>query len=351
MSNELATLNESRDLFASREESVVSPDRSAREVPEHRPGTNGDVRVDVLQQCNGRQPEDQPPRIGAYLVLALSGSDAQAQIFRVLHRELRKEFVLKLYRDGATHSPAVRERVRQEGRVVAECRHPNLLEIVDVDLNEGHLFVVTERVQGLSLTDYVRQRRPGAREAAGLVVELARAVDYLHARGIIHQGLTHSNVLIDETGRPKLMDFGLSRLRAACFVDSVGPDGSATPKPNHRNVTGQAEPVGPATDVFGLGIVLKHVLIWDAAESNPIGATLFQRDNEKADLRFRTVPPRIPLTLQRICKKAMAPDQNRRYQSAAALGRALRSYRARRWLVWTASVILAAMAAQFIARH
>jgi eukaryotic-like serine/threonine-protein kinase len=134
-------------------------------------------------------------------------------------------------------------------------------------------------------------------------------------------------------------------------VDPAGPNGSATTKPSHRHVTGPLEPVGPATDVFGLGIVLKHVLIWEAVESKPMGATLIQRENEKEDHPFRAVSPRIPRRLQRICEKAMAPDQNRRYQSAAELARALRRYRARRWLIWTASVILAAMAAQFIAGH
>ena len=239
-----------------------------------------------------------PPRIGAYLVLALAGSDDQARVFRVLHPELGREFVLKLFNACATDNAGGSRTVRREGRLVAECRHPNLLEIVDVDLHEGHPFVVTERVQGLPLTDYARQRRPGAREAAGLVVELARAVDYIHAQGIIHQDLTHSNVLIDETGRPKLMDFGLARLRAALSVDPNGPTKCATSEPSHRQLTGHPETVGPATDVLGLGTILKHVLIWHADETSSAGAASrsnAENENESASVSFRLAPRSAPI--------------------------------------------------------
>lgn len=77
---------------------------------------------------------------------------------------------------------------------------------------------------------------------------------------------------------------------------------------------------------------------------------LLERVDEKGELAFRSALPRIPRSLQRICEKAMASDPNRRYQSAAALERALRRYRYRRWFVWTASVIMVVLAALFFAR-
>ncbi len=350
MTDELATLNESRDVVASREESDPPPGRSPRGSPERPPRTKADWPATVLEPCDERHQVAPGLRIGAYLVLALSSSDDQVQVFRVHHPELRREFVLKLYRGVATDNPAARERLRREGRLVVACRHPNLLEIVDVDFHDGHLFVVTERVRGLSLTDYARERRPGAREAAGLVIELARGVDYIHARGIIHQDLTQSNILIDETGRPRLMDFGLARLRAAVSVDPNGPTGSSTSELNRSHVTDHDEPVGPATDVFGLGTVLKHVLTAEPAESRPLGTPLLAQENETEKPPFRSVYPGVPRSLRRICEKAMHPDQNRRYRSAAELGRALRRYRSRRWFVWTASVIMAVLAALFFVR-
>ena len=186
------------------------------------------------------------------------------------------------------------------------------------------------------------------REAAGLVLELARAVDYIHSRGIIHQNLTWSSVLIDETGRPRLMDFGLSRLKAAWSVDRDGPNGSSTTEPLRPRVSGQDLPIGPATDVLGLGIVLKHVLMVQPGESGPFGIPLRKRGDEKKELRSHLVNPRVPPSLECICQKAMAPELNRRYQTAAELERALQGFRCRRWFAWTAVVIVAALAAAML---
>ena len=349
MIDELATLNKSRELFASQEEGDISPGSSPRDSPMHTPGSGMDAPAAVWKPRDERPQGGPARRIGNYLVLAQLGSDDQAQVFRVRRIDLRREFILKLYSDGATDNPTVRERLRREGQLVVACRHPNLLGILDVDLHEGQLFVVTERVQGLSLTEYARQRRPGAREAAGLVVELARAVDYIHSQGIIHQNVSQANVLVDETGRPKLMDFGLARLRAAWSVGPDGPIGSSTLELSRRHVTSDDNPVGPATDVFGLGTILKHVLICTSDKSRLLGSPSFELANEMPEVLPRTIQPRVPRALRRICEKATAPNPNRRYQSAAALGWALRRYRSRRWFVCAASVVVAVVAAVFFA--
>jgi eukaryotic-like serine/threonine-protein kinase len=347
MIDQLFGLDESHDLFALREESETSVGCSPDAPPEHTRGTDAEGQAAVAQTCDERHPDATPPRIGRYVVLGRSSTDDHAQVFRVLHPELRKQFDLKLYPDRITDNPVARERLRHEGRLVAGCRHPNLLGIVDFDVHEHHPFVVTERVQGLSLTDYSLQRRPGPREAAGLLLELARAVDYIHSRGIVHQDLTWSNVLIDETGRPRLIDFGLARLKAAWSVEPDSPNGSSSTDLSRVHVTGQDEPVGPATDVFGLGIVLKHLLISQPVVSGPFGIPLLTRGNGQVELAARLVHPRVPRSLQRICQKATTPEQNRRYQTAAELERALQGYRRRRWHAATALVILAALAATY----
>ena len=97
MTDEFATLNESRDLFASREESNISPGISPLLASEHQPGTNATAPAGVWEPSEDRHPGALPPRIGKYRRDGASVSEDQAQIFRVLHTELGKEFVLKLY--------------------------------------------------------------------------------------------------------------------------------------------------------------------------------------------------------------------------------------------------------------
>ena len=173
-----------------------------------------------------RRPEgaEPPTRIGKYLTVERLGEGGQAQVFRVLHPELAKDFVLKLSRrpiKAKIESQAGSDRLRREGRVLAGCDHPNLVRVVDLDVHEGRLFVVMEHVPGLTLDRFVHQYRPGPRQAARLVAELARAVAYLHHRGIVHQDIKPQNVLVDDRGRPRLIDFGLARLQHPWSEDTT----------------------------------------------------------------------------------------------------------------------------------
>ena len=177
-----------------------------------------------------RHPVEPSRQIGRYLVLELLGEGGQGQVYRVIHPELRKEFVLKLARRGIAADPASRERLLREARLLAECAHPNLVKVVDLDFHDGRPFVVMEHVHGLNLEQYAEQRRPGPRAIARLVAELARGGDYIHARGIIHQDIKPKNVLIDEENRPRLIDFGLARLQHAWSEDATGSTGGARPR-------------------------------------------------------------------------------------------------------------------------
>ena len=172
--------------------------------------------IQNVEPADGTMP---PRRIGKYLVIEMLDEGGQAQVFRVLHPELGKDFVLKLARRptevgiASQADTPVRDRLRREGRTLAQCDHPNLVRVVNLDVHEGRPFIVMEYVSGVTLERFVNQNRPGPRQAARLVAELSRAVAYLHARGIIHQDIKPRNVLIDAQGRPRLIDFGLVRLR------------------------------------------------------------------------------------------------------------------------------------------
>ncbi len=97
--------------------------------------------------------------------------------------------------------PGALERLRRHARALERCVHPNLVRVMDLDCHGGRPFVVMEDVYGLSLKQYALERRPGPREAAGLVVELARAVSYLQDRDIDPPDVDPASVVIDETGR------------------------------------------------------------------------------------------------------------------------------------------------------
>src|SRR4029077_5316076 len=145
--------------------------------------------------------------------------------------------------------PAGRDRLLLEGRLLAQCDHPNLVRVVDLDVHEGRPFVVMEHVPGLPLEKFALEHRPGPRQAARLVAELARAVAYLHARRIVHQDIKPQNALVDDQGRPRLIDFGLARRMSAWSDDPADWVGGTAGYMSPEQARGCAEQIGTRTDV------------------------------------------------------------------------------------------------------
>jgi eukaryotic-like serine/threonine-protein kinase len=219
-----------------------------------------------------------PRRIGKYVVIELLNAGGQGQVFRVLHPELGKEYVLKPARRptqtgiDAEAGQADRSSLHREGRLLAQCDHPNLVRVVDLDAHEGRLFVVMEHVPGLSLEQFAAQHRPGPRQAVRLVAELARAVSYLHSRGIIHQDIKPRNVLIDVRGRPRLIDFGLARQKYAWSSGTADAIGGTADYMSSEQALRCDDRIGPCTDVFGLGGLPYHLLTRRPLYQGPRGS-------------------------------------------------------------------------------
>ncbi len=287
-------------------------------------------------------------RIGKYVVVELLDSGGQAQVFRVIHPGLAKELVLKLARrplaGGSSPfeaGPSRRAGLVREGQLLARCEHPSLVQVVDLDVHEGRPFVVMTHVPGLTLQQFVNQHPVAPRQAARLVAELAGAVAYLHARRIIHQDIKPRNVLVDDQGRPRLIDFGLARLRHAW---SDVPDdwvGGTADYMSPEQALGRPDQIGTWTDVFGLGSLLYHLLTGGPLYRGASRVSVLRQAREAGYLPVRQVNPRVPRALERICHTAMAADPAQRYRTATELGRALRWFRARRWIAAAGLIVLA----------
>jgi serine/threonine protein kinase len=296
-----------------------------------------------------------PGQIGKYVVLDLLDAGGQGQVFRVLHRKLGKEYVLKLARrpiavePPTADDPGTHSSLHREGKLLAALDHPNLVKVVDLDIHEGRLFVVMEHVHGLTLDQFADQQRPSPRRAADLVAELARAATYLHDRGVVHQDIKPRNVLIDESGRPRLIDFGLARQRHAWSCDGENPVGGTAEYMSPEQALGRSDRLGPWTDIFGLGGLLYHLLT-----RRPLyqGATWISSRWQamKADyVPVRQVNPAAPRALERICRKALSADPSSRFRTARDLELSLRRYLAGRRFAWAGLGVLAILAALLLA--
>jgi hypothetical protein len=258
-----------------------------------------------------------PARIGRYPVLSLLDAGGQGRVFRVVHPALGRDLVLKLAAKRVVEDTPGRELLMAEGQLLAELNHPNLVRVLDLDVDEeGRPFLVMEHVAGCTLDRHAEQGRPAPRRAAAVVAEIARAVAYVHRRGVVHQDIKPRNVLIDEAGRPRLIDFGLARLRHAWTDEPSGPSGGTLMFMAPEQARGEVGRIGPAADIFALGGLLYFLLTGRPPIRGGSRAEALDRarrgDVDIAALRSSGSPRR----LQRICLKALAPDPAARFSTA-----------------------------------
>ena len=183
-----------------------------------------------------------PTEIGKYRIIECLGGGGQADIYRAVHPTLGKDVVLKLGLATSSADLPHDPRLIAEGRILAEIEHPNLARVYDLAFHDGRPFLVMEYLRGLNLAQYVQQNHLPPKAAAVLVAKIARAVGVVHRRGVLHLDIKPQNIVVDERGKPKLLDFGLARWETP-WSDSVpSARRSAAPSRTCRRSSARATP-------------------------------------------------------------------------------------------------------------
>jgi predicted Ser/Thr protein kinase len=269
-----------------------------------------------------------PAAIGKYLVVGRFPHSGQAEVFRVVHPQFQQERVLKLAK--APVGPDGRSEIVEEGKIMAELEHPHLIRVYDLDFLNDRPYLVMEYIRGRNLEHYAAEKPLCSREAAALVAKVAGAAGFAHRRGIVHRDIKPRNILVDERGEPRLIDFGMARLRTAWSDDRKEPDGGTfafmAPEQARIDSPEDRQKAGPRSDVFALGATLYFLLTGQAPFSGQTWREAWDRarrcDFDAGALNDRT----IPAPLRRICLKAMAADPAARFASAEAFQKALDRY-------------------------
>ena len=169
--------------------------------------------------------EHAPATIGKYFIVGILGQGAQATVYRAIHPVLHQELVIKYARKPVSGNQEERTSLIREGRILADLEHPNLARVIDLDFHEDRPFLVMEYHRGVNLEQFASRHKPSPRAAAALIAPLARALGAAHRRNVVHQDMKPANILIDETGKPYVLDFGLARLQNSWNASTDQPDG------------------------------------------------------------------------------------------------------------------------------
>lgn len=299
------------------------------------------------------------PTISGYRIIAPIGDGGAGVVYRAEQLATRREVAIKVLRLDSLGSSQV-ARFRREAEVLARCSHPGIAKVLTAGTEEtgaGLLpWIAMELVTGVDLAQHLRATSPGARAIVELFVAICDAVEHAHAQGIVHRDLKPSNVMIDQQGRPKVLDFGIARTmrdqREAFEHTRTGLVLGTLAYMSPEQARGDGRAVGPSGDVYALGVMLFEALT-GALPVELRASDLLESVRlvcEAEPRRPSQLAPGLASDLETILLKALEKDPRRRYASAGALGLDLSNWRSLRPIVARRAGRLY-RATRFVQRH
>jgi serine/threonine protein kinase len=275
---------------------------------------------DLSGEASGRSRGSLLGRFGDYELLNEIAHGGMGVVYKARQVSLNRVVAVKMILRGALASNEDIERFTLEAKAVAKLAHPQIVVIHDVGRCDDQYFYSMEFVEGRSLAEVIRSGPVAPRKAAEYAEQIARAIHFAHENGVVHRDVKPSNILVDDSGRARVTDFGLAK--HIDRGDDLTLSGQIMGTPAYmapEQITNRRGEIGPACDIYSLGALLYELL----TGRPPFVA----RDHFSTLLQVlecepqtpRQLNPNVPRVLETICLKCLEKEPQHRYASAAEL--------------------------------
>jgi serine/threonine protein kinase len=250
-------------------------------------------------------------------------------VFKARHVGLHRTLALKVLQEGK--DPEMAARFRKEARTAANLRHPNIIPVYDIGVAPGgggseiHYYAM-EFIDGETLDERMFKKTVSTEEALRVLVKIARALDYVHERGIVHRDVKPGNIILDKEGKPFLMDFGLAKdIRGKFRITRPGMAMGTPAYMSPEQAEGDGEIDGRA-DVYSLGAILFEIL---AGQPPFRGASLMETvmkvvSDQAPSVRAHN--PDVDPAIEAVCLKALEKQRANRTQTAGEFAAAVEAW-------------------------
>ena len=280
---------------------------------------------------NSRSPSDQsglkPSRnLGRFELRQQLGQGAQSTVWLAYDPRMEREVAIKVLRPGAGADEQAIKQWLQEARSVGRVKHPSIVPVYEADIQDQYTYLVFEYVAGETLASLIsRKGALPARDAVAILMDVLDAIAVAHSEGVIHRDLKPSNILLDTTGRARIMDFGIAARVRSTDVDGVVAVGGTVGYLSPEALSGQ--PPVPSMDLFACGLVLAELLMGKplVQESDPNRA-VYRLAHESLSLPA-TLGSDVDGALRALVNRSLARDPQQRFADARSFFNALNAWR------------------------
>jgi len=268
-------------------------------------------------------------KLGHYEILSPLGAGSMGEVYRARDPRLNRDVAIKIVSQLASSDPDRLYRFEQEAQAAAALNHPNILAVYQMGTYEGTPYLVTELLEGMSLSETLRRGPLPLRKAVDYAIQIAQGLAAAHSRGVVHRDLKPENVFLTKDGKIKILDFGLAKI-----IPPVQPGSALAPTITRIGIAMgtvgymspeqvRGLPTDHRTDIFAFGAILYEMVMGKrtfhkATEADTISAIL----NEEPP-PISQFAPDTPAALERVVRRCLEKNPEQRFHSASDLAFAL----------------------------
>ena len=266
-----------------------------------------------------------------YRILKKLGAGGMGEVYLAEDTKLGRKVAIKILSQEYTTNKDRLHRFEQEAAAASNLNHPNILTIHEVGSDDGHHFIATEYIDGVTLRQKAAEAPFETKEILEIAIQIASALEEAHSAGIVHRDIKPDNVMVRRNGYVKVLDFGLAKLTETVDRSALDPD-AATRVMVHTDAgvvmgtshymspeQARGKPVDARSDIWSLGVVIYEMVAGRPPFTGETSTDIIVAITQKEPPALARFAPNVPAELDWIVNKALRKDRDERYQTIKEL--------------------------------